>query len=303
MKKLSYLLGLFVVAGILFSACDKDDDVVTDPPGIAFLGGETPTGEERVDQDVTLEVNTPFVFGISCDQTSDNKLRQVKIVRNYENVSSYTILDTSINASSFTIQYQVFSYPTVGMEDFTCTVWDSEDLNSTISFTVTTTPEPSNITTYADKILGAQGSTTGSSFASSDGNVYSLADAKANASEIDWLYYYGASNLATIAAPDDPDAATVFNNAQNGLQTWSVLNNTMFKLTTLSSADFNAIEQSIQLVTAATLPTPPNMTAIVNLSVGQVLAFETWDEVYGLIHIDNIITGANESIEITVKRQ
>ncbi len=40
-----------------------------------------------------------------------------------------------------------------------------------------------------------------------------------------------------------------------------------------------------------------------NLSVGKVLAFKTVDGDYGLLRVDNILTGDNGSIEITVKVQ
>jgi hypothetical protein len=302
MKKLSYLLGLFVLAGILFSACSKDEEN-TDPPSIAFLGGEYEPGKERVDSDVTLTVGTQFVFGITASKVSDKDLRRILIERKYENVSTITVMDTAISTASFTIDIITFAYPTPGSEDFECTVWDKNDKSSTISFTVTTTPATSNITTYEDKILGAQDSNTGSSFASADGTVYMLADAKENSAEIDFMYFYGQNNLATLAAPDDSDAALVFNNVQNGLQTWDVLNDTRFKETTLSSADFNAINSSTQLVTVATLPTAPDQTKINNLAVGKVLAFETVDELYGLIRIDKINGTTDGSIEITVKVQ
>jgi hypothetical protein len=50
MKKLSYLLGLLVVAGIIFSACAKDEEE-PDPPTVNFLGGiYTPWGVERTFQ-------------------------------------------------------------------------------------------------------------------------------------------------------------------------------------------------------------------------------------------------------------
>ncbi len=184
------------------------------------------------------------------------------------------------------------------------TVWDKADQSSTISFTVTTEPAASNITTYEDKILGAQDNATGSSFASIDGMVYNIADAKENSEKIDWMYFYGASNLATLAAPDDADAAQVFNGAPNGLQFWDTKNATRFKETALSSADFNAITSSQQLVVAATIRPPgPEQSKINNLSVGKVLAFKTADEHYGLIRIDNIIADDTGSIEITVKVQ
>jgi hypothetical protein len=301
MKKLSYLLGLFVVAGMLFSACSKDEEN-TDPPSLAFLGGEYEPGKDRVDSDVTLTVGAEFVFGFTASKVSDQDLRRVLIERKFENVSVITVLDSTIDQASFTLDIITFAHPGDGQEDFIVTVYDKADRSSTISFTVTTTPAAPNIKTYEDKILGSYQSTTGSSFASIDGTVYTLADAKANSDKIDFLYFYGQTNLATLAAPSDADAALVFT-GQNGLSTWDVLNATRFKETTLSSADFNAITSSTQLVTAATLPAPPDQSKINNLSVGKVLAFETVEEIYGLIRIDAINGTADGSIEITVKVQ
>lgn len=297
MKKLSYLLGILVVAGMLFSACSKEEENM-EPPSLSFLGGEG-----RIDSDETLTVGTEFTFGFTASKVSDQDLRRVLIQRKFENVSTITVLDSAISAASFTLDITTFAYPTVGAEDFEITVTDKADKSSTISFTITTTPAASNITTYIDKILGAQGNTTGSSFASMDGTVYELADAKANSEKIDWMYFYGATNLATLASPDDDAAAQVFNGEPNGLQNWDTKNATRFKLTTLSGADFNAINTSVQLVTAATLPTAPVETKINNLSAGKVLAFETWDEKYGLIRIDAVSGTSDGSITITVKVQ
>ena len=278
-------------------------EIVDLKPTLNFLGGEYEPGKYRVDGDTTFPVGEQFVFGITAESASIENLDRILIKRNFENVSTITVLDTFINISSFTIDITTFAYPTPGLEEFICTAWDKEDRYSTISFAITTLPAASNITTYEDKILGAQNSTIGNSFTSVDGTVYFLADAKENAATIDFMYFYGAANLATLAAPDDPDAALVFNNTQNGLQTWDVLNDTRFKMTNLSSADFNAITSSVQLVTAATLPTPPDQSKINNLSVGKVLAFETWDENFGLIQINNITGADYGSIDITVKVQ
>jgi len=302
MKKLSYLLGLFVVTGILFSACSKDEEVL-DPPSLSFLGGEYAPGQDRVDSDVNLTVGNEFVFGITASKVSDKDLRRVLIQRKYENVSIITVIDTAINTASITWDFTTFAYPTPGSEDFEVTVWDKADKSSTISFTVTTEPAAPNITTYEDKILGAQDNITGSSFASFDGTIYTLPDAINNAAAIDFMYFHGQTNLATLAAPDDDAAAQVFNGEPNGLQNWTVLNATRFKETTLSGADFDAITSSTQLVTAAILPTPPDQSKINNLSVGQVLAFETADDMYGLIRIDNITGTSDGSIDITVKVQ
>ncbi len=220
-------------------------------PIVSFLDGEYEPGKERVDSDVSLLVGTEFVFGITANKASEQDLKRVLIERNFENISTITIIDSVLNTSEISMDFQVFAYPTQGSEVFEVTIWDKADRSTMISFTVTTTPAASNITTYVDKILGAQNNNAGIAFASTTGTIYNLADAKENAEKIDWMYFYGISNMATIASPNDESAALVYNHVMNGLQTWSVLNNTLFKETTLSSADFNAITSSVQLVAAA----------------------------------------------------
>lgn len=272
-------------------------------PIVSFLSGEYQPGQERIDSDTTLFVGEQFVFGILAESASIENLDRILVERNYENVSSITIFDSTLNASSFTNDFMTFSYPNQGLEEFTLTAWDKKNRQSSVSFSITTIPVASNITIYEDKILGAQNSTTGIAFATDDGTVYQLADAKDNAEKIDFVYFYGATNLATIAAPDDATAAQVYNNAQNGLQTWSVLNNTRYKMTDLSGDEFNLITSLTQLIITATYPSSPDQSRINYLSTGDVLAFETAGELFGLIRIDNIITGANGLMEITVKVQ
>ena len=97
-------------------------------------------------------------------------------------------------------------------------------------------------------------------------------DAKTNSTLIDFLYYYGATNKASIAAPDDADAATVFNNANNGLATWSTRNSTKFKTTALSAAEFDALANDLLIVSNATGASDTDEN---NLAVGNVIAFIT----------------------------
>jgi len=278
-------------------------EIVNLNPTLSFLSGEYEPGKVRIDADTTLPVGHDFVFGIYAETGSLENLDRILIQREYENVSNITVFDSSIDVSSFTIDIETFSYPNPGQEKFEVKVWDKANRSSTTSFTITTIPAAPDITTYNNKILGAQNSNTGSIFASFDGTIYMLEDAKENATNIDFMYFYEAPNHATLAAPDDTDAALIFNNPQYGLETWAMLNSTRFKLTTLSAGDFNMITSLTQLIAVAVIPTAPDQSKINNLSTGQVLAFETWDEKYGLIRIDNIIGAADGSIEITVKVQ
>lgn len=278
-------------------------EVVDLNPVLNFKSGEYEPGKERINEDTTLTVGQEFVFGIDAESGSIDNLRRISIERIYENASFITMFDSIFNQATYSTDIYTFTYPIPGIEEFRITMWDQSDRQSSISFTITTMPIAPNITTYEDVILGAQGSATGIAFATLYGTVYSLTDAMDNSAEIDWLYYFGATNSATIAAPDNVSAATVYNHPQYGLQNWDVLNSTKFKPSTLTGDGFDQISSSTQLVVAATFPTSPDQSKINNLSVGDVLAFETADEKYGLIRIDNIIQGDDGSIDITVKIQ
>lgn len=299
MKKLNYLLGLLILTGMFFSSCKKDED--PNPPTINFKGGtHVPTGMDYIDGDITLTTAEQFMVGLTASSNSDANLKNIKIIRDFENVISITQFDSTFNESSFAADIIFMAYPTPGTEVWTFTVTDKNDLTSSVSFTITTEQVASGIIEYTDKILGSHQSATGSSFASFDGSVYSLADAKANAEKIDFLYFFGATNLATLAAPDDADAANVFFDATNGLQTWSVLNDTRFKDAGLTSAQFDAVMNSTELFIIASQPAPDASKAS-ELEVDDVLAFKTAAGKYGLVKVTNIVEGAAGNIEISVK--
>lgn len=278
-------------------------EVVDLNPILSFKSGEYQPGMLYIDDDTTIETGQEFVFGVNAEAGSSENLSRILIERNFENVSTLTMLDSTINTASFNIDHTSFTYPNPGNEEIICTVWDQNNRISTISFTITTTPAPPNITTYEDILLGAQNSSIGISFATGNGTVYNLADAKDNASEIDLMYFYGATNLAILAAPDDIDAQMVYDDPTNGLGTWDVLNNTRFKATTLSSGEFNMITTLTQLIAIVVIPSAPDQTKISSLAIGQVLAFETWDGKYGILRVDNLTGATDGSIEITVKVQ
>ena len=120
---------------------------------------------------------------------------------------------------SITINLSEKSNLQAGHRAWAFQVTDANGQMKEISYTITTVLSSGPINTYSMTIMGAQSSTTGSSFASSNGTVYNLADAKTNASKIDWLYFYGATLFATLAAPDDSAAATIFTDPTNGLAT------------------------------------------------------------------------------------
>ncbi len=175
--------------------------------------------------------------------------------------------------------------------------------------TVTPTPTDAGITAYSDKIYGDQANNSaGSFFATSTGTVYTQALAKTNAASVDFLYYYGATNKATLAAPNDAPAATIYDNATNGLQTWSVKNATEIRETMLTADIFNAVAADstlTQLYDAAAIGAAA--TSATDLAVGDVVAFKTVGNKKGFIKVvaivENGTTATGDYIKVDVKVQ
>lgn len=282
----------------IFTACSSDNSSPSDvSPNLNFIGG---TG--YVSDNVTLTAGSTFKVGLnaSANSTSGAKLTRLTVTRIFDN-KPFTVLDTTFSLANFTVDVTMQANFQVGQEAFYFKVYDKDGQSKEISFTVNTTPAVSNgpINTYSTKILGAQGNTTGSSFASVDGTIYTLTEAMANSAKIDWLYFNGSTNHATIAAPDDPAAASVYNGA-NGPGNWAVKNPTRFKKVT-DAIDWAAITDDgvIKIQTE----TGVDQTKINNLAVGDYLAFITATGKKGLIKVESISGTDAGTITISVKVQ
>lgn len=295
MKTLNWFLALVMMASVVFTtSCAKDEET----PGAPTITLQV--GADYIYQNTTVTVNTPLKVGIRAlsNAESGSNLKYFVFTRTF-NGSTYT-MDSTFNASSFNIDLLITANSQPGNESFIFSVKDKNDQISNITIVITTTAVNGEINAFTMKVMGAQGSTTGSSFGSIDGQVYTLANAKANANKIDWLYYYGASDLASLAAPDDSHAAEVYNNATNGLLTWAVRNNTRFKLLT-TTVDFNAIADDGVIV--AETASGVDQSRITNLSNGKQLAFITASGKKGILQVESI-SGTNAgTMTLSVKVQ
>ncbi len=296
MKKLVYLFAFLMVSGLLFMTSCSDEEEGDLKPTINFKGGAG-----YVSEDVTLDTEQDFTLGITAASNSSSgaNLSLLELTRVYNNATWFS-WDTAINVSYYSIDITLTSLNVEGTEKISLKITDKDGQTNEIALNITTESAAGPITAFDQKILGSYQSSTGSSFASVDGTIYSLAEAKANQSKVDWMYFYGASDLATIASPNDSHAALVFNNATNGLQTWTTKNNTLFrKVSTV--IDWNAITDDTIIMSEAA--TEPDQTRIATLAVGNVLLFKTVTGKYGMIKVNNIAVGADGTIDISVKVQ
>ncbi|MBE0647562.1 MAG: hypothetical protein IH596_07255 [Bacteroidales bacterium] len=300
MKKLLSFFSIMLFGVIFLSSCAKSDDPSPSPsnlkPTINFVAQSG-----YVSGDAIVYVSQEFMVNITAfaNTTSSSKLVKFTVTRVFNNVPS-VVLDTTMNLNALNIVVTATSQSVPGDEVWYYKVTDKDNQTSEVSLTLTTMVVAGPINTFSMKILGAQSSTTGSSFASFDGSVYNLAQAKLNQGNVDLMYYYGATDLSTLAAPDDDHAALIFTNSTNGLQTWTIKNNTRYKLVT-DAVNWDAIEDDAVIVeqTASGV----TLSRITNLAVGNYLAFITASGMKGMIKVESMTTGGDGSITISVKIQ
>jgi hypothetical protein len=291
MKKLSLLFVLILIAFAgFFTGCE---DVTEDTaPTLEFFGGN------YIDEDVTVEPGGALAFSWLATKGSSN-LASFSIERDNITLAGYP--DEDIPNDNYSASVSLEAPQNEGAYVYKFIVTDNNDLTASESFTITVSGGP--IKTWTTT-LGSHQSNTGSSFASITGEVFQMTEAKANSTLIDFMYYYGNINNATIAAPDDNDAATVFTGTA-ALSTWTTKNSTRFKTTSLTAANFDAITDDSDIVDNATgaADTDENQ-----LAVGDVIAFMTdadkaGGSKMGLIKITSITGEAGGTMQISVKVQ
>jgi hypothetical protein len=237
---------------------------------------------------------------IHITSSSTGTVKKMLIEERIPGTTSYnTKKDSAVNQANFFYDYNyTLASDASGSVDIRVTVTDDKSQTTTKTATITVTgtgtlKECNSIT------LGAQDNAMGSSFSSSDCSVYTVTDAKNNASKVDIIYFYGATNLATVAGPSDNSFGTGTNQISSlGVQDWSVHNATMFRKITGFTWD-NATVATIQAAytgASAAEDTKANM-----LAVGDMVAFKTASGKYGVLRVKALTPSSTGSITIDVK--
>ncbi|MCD4694696.1 MAG: hypothetical protein K8S16_00540 [Bacteroidales bacterium] len=309
MKKLSYLLGLIIVAGIIFNACKKDEDE-TQPPSISFkTGTHVTSGMKYLTSDTTLYINEYFLVGILASTNISKDLSRFLIMRKYESEDVVTYKDTSFSSSSFDINEFIKANEQDGIEDFTFRIYDKADNYKSLHLTITTKPLPPTLNEYTNVELFYDTISPNSAFASTTGEVINIANAAANANKVDWIYFKDLNYGHAIIAPTATSILSdVFDTAYiNG---WSHYNATTFARTQLAASQFDGIDNATSLIAAAWTLTYTSFISEMKpepaegFDVNDVYAFYTKQYKYGLIKITEVNKGAKNgesSIKCDVK--
>lgn len=298
MKKLM-LFGLGVVASLsVLTSCKKEELAA---PTVSFQNDKNTYVATSI-QDVSFETT------ITVDAPA--KIETIKIYKVSDSGKSTEKIITEFTSST----QHVFQYEfTAGKYEIEAT--DKENQTTSAYFTFTGyTSTAGEIVSYSTKIMGAQfNNGLGSFLSTSNGTVYSAANAKLNSSLIDFVYCYRGvtSNVtykAIIGAPSDADVKIGHANT-TGFSTWSNYNNTLFGYSSLTSSEFDAIVDDSEFNNMPTL----DETHVFDLAEGDIVAFKTQAGKYGYFRVKSINVGIqggdaiqkyqDGSIEIDVKVQ
>ncbi|MBN1413639.1 MAG: hypothetical protein JW973_00955 [Bacteroidales bacterium] len=286
-RKLLYGLGILSLTALLNSCGDEttglapeitfDDSEITLAEGVttAVLTGKI-VAEEKLDQ-----VNVFKVAGMAENQ-----------IKTYTSFNSGDV--TTTDDLNYTFRIEVSGVT----EDISVKIEaiDKESQSSTKSIAVKVTASPALKAEFTAILMGAQSSTYGSCLDANTGTVYKISgdQAKNNATLIDILYYYGSTNQATLAAPNDPTVNGVSQDF-DWTSTWSVQNATKFGT---SSLDYSTVTPT-QVNAISGL----SATKLTSLSVGSVVEFQTADNKKGILKVTALETGASGTITLSVKVQ
>ncbi|WP_291728701.1 hypothetical protein [Bernardetia sp.] len=294
----SYLVLLLLAVGTL-SSCGETDG--TDPAPTITINPTSATIDVGQQADFTYTV------------VASKNLEEIRIIS--RNVTQQTVVDFTNNDS----HNGTFSF-IGGIDDAGTTVTitveavdtDGNRSSSSVDIAVNDAPDPIAIKTYPAILLGAQdNASTGSFLDASEGNVYKIADAKANSALVDMAYLQGSSSNgqgAVIGSLRDASVEQVFS-TETG---WATRNDTRFRNTSLTTANFDAIIDGSELTAAYAAGSEPNIgttgdpregaTSRVNqLAANTVFAFRTADGKDGLVKVVSIDAGTTGSIRLEVK--
>ena len=147
-------------------------------------------------------------------------------------------------------------------------------------------------------------------FSTETGLTYSVEDVVngtggISSADIDFGYYFGATNEASIASPSDYPS-NVYDLGASGAN-WGTLNATTFRpLDGFAAADFDAIQanQGFRLGQEYEVAGADNEgTEITGLEVGDAFAFQTAEGRFGIVVVDEVAPGieSDKFIRISVK--
>ena len=307
MKRVNmFMIAAFVAASAMFVSCEKDDDPDNAPTVIVKATYGTVNSQSvengasiEGDEGVVVTFDIKFTMGIS-------KLKEVHMKATIGS-KTFNVLDSVgldkglFNSGSEFIDFKYVTNIGVQQETLTFTSIDTKDRQGTSSVVIKVkevappgdveTGESYFVTKSATLLGGQANATYGSFYSVEFGKVMTIGAATSQSSSVDFAYFHGATNGATIAAPANADAQTI-SYGQTKMSSWSTKNSTKFYK--VEGADGTKPEDWWdEAIDGATTDTYANQ-----LTKDAVVVFKTQGGTQGAFYVQEVKTGTTGSISI-----
>lgn len=301
-KKLM-MLSAIATLGFLYSCNNDDEDPAPDAPTLS-ISASTVVGGTALSTGGDVAATDTVELTISVNAAGG--FNTVRITGDYS--GEVTRTDLGLDAGTTSVSNLVFSLPTSAADEgstktVTITAVDDSDQTAeeTFTFNVVAPPSPEARAYSAVLLVVPLGDFTGKNFfASTTGEVYSSDDVTSTAESIspiiDFGYYYGQNDNASIASPAGFES-TIFDAQVDG---WNTKNATVLKTTSIGASEFNEVFSYADIDEVFDAGTTDDNGVISNLSEGDVLAFETVEGKRGLILITEQNGTFNEGDNIQI---
>jgi len=295
MKKVSYFLvaALLVAASYVFVGCSDDNAA----PTITVNLGGTDQNSIEVDNDAVVKVKIDFEAEGGIDQIEIEKINSDGAGGN---VQGFPKKDGFDSKTKHQVKLDDVTAPSTEacQVQFNVKITDKSKTPQVTSQIVTIKFRKGGVVTNdtftlsSEYEMGGTASTTlGSFFSVANKNVMKVAEAAAASASVDFMYFYGSTNKATICAPADADAVTMIASIAN----WSTRNSTKFTAV-ISNASISS-DAEIATWWNANINNATS-TKVNNLAVGNVVVFATAGGTKGAFVVTAVGTANTGSIKI-----
>ncbi len=268
MNKLMYSFWslLFMASMVLTTSCgtQEEEDVTPAAPAITITGITDPaSATANVGQAVNFTVNVVAPGGFNVIRV--DKTVGTGATADYAEKSK----EAGQTVINFTYDFTYTPTADVAGQDVTFDFEVVDDNGKQAQHTFVLSVNEPVMLERTTVLLGGQKNTTQGSFYNTiDNAVYLMAAAKSNKDKVDFVYYYGATNKATIAAPTSQGAKDIYTATD-----LTGMNNTtdLVKVTT----NFDAITKSSHIAGVWAEKVNNSVSdQVTDLRVGDVFAFQ-----------------------------
>lgn len=304
---LKFGFAVVLLGGLTFLNSCSEDEVPEEAVISISIGGTDASKTEFMPNDgINLSVTYVVEGGLSgfnVTETIDGTA-EPKEYFSPANLAELLSVDESTLEFGSTFNLEISSdYPIGSSVTIEFEVVDLENNTATAEFTFTVTGTAVTTEQVVLLVPPLDNKDSDTFYSTNTNTIYSMNDVNNTSSpvsaDIDFGYFYGTSNAASLASPSNYPFAY-------GQSAWGTLNTTLFRTTTLDSDGFNAIATEEEIVAEFEVGSGET-DFITNLSVGDVIAFKTDSDKadgskFGLIHIDGITgtSGSDGKIDFTV---